>query len=67
MFISSNSQSTRINTKLMRITITWFCDVNDDMSLHSVSDIYGMLQYSVYYIVRVILWRCQFSRIKRIM
>ena len=24
----------------------WFCDVTDDMGLHSVSDFYAMLQYS---------------------
>ena len=24
----------------------WFCDVNDDMGLHSISDFYAMLQYS---------------------
>ena len=23
----------------------WFCDVSDDMGLHSVSDFYAMLQY----------------------
>ena len=24
----------------------WFCDVNDDMGLHTVSDFYAVLQYS---------------------
>ena len=24
----------------------WFCDINDDMGLRSVSDFYAMLQYS---------------------
>ena len=24
----------------------WFCDINDDMGLHSFSDFYAMLQYS---------------------
>ena len=24
----------------------WFCEVNDDMGLHSVSDFYAMLQHS---------------------
>ena len=26
--------------------MTWFCDVSDDMGLHSVSDFYAMLLYS---------------------
>ena len=46
MFNASNSQSARKNAKLMRWAVTWFCDVNGDMGLHSVSDFFAMLQYS---------------------
>ena len=46
MFNVSNSQSVHKYLKLMRSAITWFCDINDDMGLHSVSDFYAMLQYS---------------------
>ena len=38
MFNASNSHK---NSKLM---ITWFCDADDDMGLHSVSDFYAILQ-----------------------
>ena len=26
--------------------LTWFCDVNDDMGLHSVSDFYAMYSFT---------------------
>ena len=47
MFNSSNSQSARKNSTLMRIAITCFCNVNDNMGLHSVSDFYAMLQKTI--------------------
>ena len=40
---ASNLQRALKNMKLMRLAITRFCDVNDDMGLHSVSDFYAML------------------------
>ena len=30
----------------MKRAITWFCDVNDGMGLHSVNYFYAILQYS---------------------
>ena len=46
MFNACNSQSALNNSKLMRRAITWFCDVSDDMGLHSVSGFYAVLQHT---------------------
>ena len=64
MFNASNLQGTCKNLKLM---IMWFCGVNDDMGLHSVSDFYAVLQNNFTRVTITSDGNVIFFRIKSIM